>query len=69
MVREPMTNRKDTYSPADREAALVRTSVLIPAEIDKALRDLADQGKRPLSWEIRAALENHVERQSQKAAA
>lgn len=39
---------------------LVRTSVLVPADVDKALRELADKGKRPLSWEIRQALEKHV---------
>ena len=39
---------------------LVRTSILITAETDQALRDLADKGKRPLSWEIRAALEAWV---------
>lgn len=42
---------------------LVRTSVLVPEATDEALRKLADEGQRPLSWEIRRALEDHVERQ------
>ena len=46
---------------------LVRTSVLVPEDVDLALRNLADAGKRPLSWEIRQALENHVE--AEKASA
>lgn len=47
---------------------LVRTSILIPADIDSALRELADKGKRPLSWEIRQALEAHVEAELEKVA-
>jgi hypothetical protein len=39
---------------------LIRTSILVPAETDRALRELADKGKRPLSWEVRAALEAWV---------
>lgn len=52
-----MANHKgDTAS-----SELVRTSVLVSAETDRALRRLAELGKRPLSWEIRQALEAHVE--------
>jgi predicted transcriptional regulator len=40
---------------------LVRTSILITEDTDRALRELADEGKRPLSWEIRHALEQYVE--------
>lgn len=40
---------------------LVRTSILVHEETDQALRRLAERGKRPLSWEIREALERHVE--------
>lgn len=40
---------------------LTRTSILVPVEVDKALRELAHAGQRPLSWEVRRALENHVE--------
>jgi predicted transcriptional regulator len=47
---------------------LVRTSVLVPEEVDASLRLLADKGKRPLSWEIRQALENHVEAEMREAA-
>jgi predicted transcriptional regulator len=45
---------------------LVRTSILVTAETDQALRRLAEEGKRPLSWEIRQALEAHVARQAPK---
>ncbi len=57
-----MTNHKVTDS-------LVRTSVLITAETDRALRDLAKAGERPLSWEVRRALEDHVERAVKRKAA
>lgn len=56
-----MANRK-----GDRE--LVRTSVLVDAETDRALRDLAEKAHRPLSWEIRLALEAHVTRVLKEAA-
>lgn len=39
---------------------LVRTSVLVREDTDRALRDLAAEAHRPLSWEIRLALEAHV---------
>jgi predicted transcriptional regulator len=51
-----MTNHKDDPTQ------LVRTSVLVTAATDRALRELADRGNRPLSWEVRLALEAHVER-------
>lgn len=41
--------------------------MLVPERIDQALRDLADKGKRPLSWEIRQALEQYVEREQAAA--
>lgn len=66
MVRKPMANRKDT---SENTTGLVRTSILVKAETDAALRELADAGKRPLSWEIRMALEEHVQRQRRKATA
>ena len=50
-----MANRKTE----DRQG-LVRTRVLVTQETDRALRALAEQGRRPLSWEIREALERHV---------
>jgi predicted transcriptional regulator len=56
-----MTNRNDI--------PLVRTSVLIAQDTDQALRALAEKADRPLSWEIRRALETHVETATgQKAA-
>lgn len=61
-----MANRKDSYSPRHGTPALVRTSILVPADVDSALRQLADEGQRPLSWEIRRALEDHVERQAKR---
>ncbi len=52
-----MTHRKDR---------LKRTSVLVSEETDRELRALARRGKRPLSWEIRRALEDHVRRAREK---
>jgi predicted transcriptional regulator len=57
-----MPPRKDT--PVE---TLVRTSILVNEKTDQDLRRLADAGRRPLSWEIRAALEAWVE--EKKAAA
>ena len=54
---------------ARASAKLVRTSVLIPPDVHEGLQQLAGAGERPLSWEIRRALEEHVERQLGKAAA
>ena len=65
-VREPMANRKDTRTA--NTSRLVRTSVLLREDTDLALRELAEEGKRPLSYEIRAALEAHVEAQKEAAA-
>jgi len=48
--------------------ALVRTSILVTAETDRALRDLAERADRPLSREIRRALEDYVRRETRKAA-
>jgi len=45
---------------------LVRTSVLVREQTDRDLRDLAEQARRPLSWEIRLALEAHVEREADR---
>jgi predicted transcriptional regulator len=45
------------------DAKLVRTSVLVSEETDRALREIADKAHRPLSWEIRLALEAHVQRE------
>jgi predicted transcriptional regulator len=58
----------DTQDPRATER-LIRTSVLIPEPIDTALRKLADDGDRPLSREIRRALEDHVARETRRAAA
>lgn len=49
------------------EERLVRTSVLVRESTDQALRDLAEQGNRPLSYQIRIALERFVEEQRQAA--
>jgi len=59
-----MANHKDET----RMRKLVRTSVLIPVETDTSLRLLAKRGERPLSWEIRKALEAHVEAEIRSAA-
>ena len=52
-----------------RATRLVRTSVLVPEAVDTALRALADEADRPLSREIRRALEEYVARETQEAAA
>jgi hypothetical protein len=52
---------QDAHTEKTESEALVRTSVLIRSDTDQALRDLC-KGKRPLSWEIREALEKHVEK-------
>lgn len=54
------------HNPAP--TSLVRTSILVTAETDQALRALAKAGDRPLSREIRRALEDHVRRETRKAA-
>lgn len=59
-----MANRK-----TPTETALVRTSVLVTADTDRALRALADAADRPLSREIRRALEDYVARQTRSKAA
>lgn len=40
---------------------LVRTSILVREDTDRELRRLAKEAHRPLSWEVRLALEAHVE--------
>ena len=59
----------NTKDKTPRKVALVRTSILVAHETDKALRQLAEDGKRPLSWEIRQALEDHVDKCSERVAA
>jgi len=48
---------------------IIRTSVMLPERTDKALRKLAKDGDRPLSRQIRKALEEHVERETAKETA
>lgn len=55
------------HEPA-REELIIRTTVMLPQRIDKALRQLAAEGNRPLSRQVRQALEEHVERETEKAA-
>lgn len=47
---------------------VVRTSVLVTEDTDRALRKLAERADRPLSREIRRALEEYVKRETRKAA-
>lgn len=47
---------------------VVRTSVLLTEDTDQRLRALADAADRPLSREIRRALEEYVEREEAQAA-
>lgn len=58
-----MANRK---SP--QPTLIVRTSVLISEDTDRRLRALADAADRPLSREIRRALEEYVDREEAQAA-
>lgn len=58
----------DTQEPRAAQV-LVRTSVLIPEDTDAALRKMADDADRPLSREIRRALESYVARDGEKEAA
>ena len=48
---------------------MVRTTVMVPKALDQAIRDLAEAHDRPLSREVRRALEAHVEREKAEAAA
>jgi hypothetical protein len=68
-----MANRKSSNGAGGPEQGtvtpLARSSILDPEETLQALRELAEQGKRPLSWEIRQALEDHVERHYRRSAA
>ena len=47
-------------SPKVRKSEYVRTSVMVPAYVVEALKRKAAEGNRPLSREIRAALETYV---------
>lgn len=58
-----MANRKNT--PDEK---LVRTSILVKQDTDTELRRLAGEAHRPLSWEIRLALEAHVAARTKAAA-
>jgi predicted transcriptional regulator len=51
------------------DSKLVRTSILVPEDTDRKLRELAEAAHRPLSWEIRLALEAHVGERAERAAA
>lgn len=59
-----MANRK-----FEKQSKLVRTSVLVTDETDRSLRALAEAAHRPLSWEIRLALEAHVATETKARAA
>lgn len=62
-----MLRAMSTQDARADEPRLIRTSVLIPKPTDEALRKLADRAERPLSWEIRRALEDYVERAQEAA--
>ena len=47
---------------------IVRVTVTLTRTIDTAIRELAATNDRPLSREIRRALEAHIERESEDAA-
>jgi predicted transcriptional regulator len=58
----------DTQDPRAPQV-LIRTSVLIPEDVDTALRKLAADADRPLSREIRRALDDYVAREQEERAA
>lgn len=58
-----------TNLQTESSRTLVRTSVLVSADTDQALRALAARSHRPLSWEIRLALEAHVQQHAPESAA
>lgn len=41
---------------------IVRTTIVLTAELDRAIRGLAEKADRPLSREIRRAIEEYVDR-------
>ena len=43
-----------------RAEEIVRTTVMLPESLDRAIRELAQKNDRPLSREIRQALWAHV---------
>jgi predicted transcriptional regulator len=49
------------------EELIIRTTVMLPERLDKAIRQLAEEANRPLSRQIRQALEEHVEREKEAA--
>ena len=48
---------------------VVRTTISLPASVDRAIRDLAEKHDRPLSREIRRAIDAHLDAESAGAAA
>lgn len=56
--------------PGERDTEeLIRTTVLVPRAVHARLKQLAEAGERPLSWEIRRALEAYVEEREREPAA
>ena len=58
-----MAQMRRNSPPVPGPGGLVRTSVLVPVELDRKLRELAERAERPYSWEVRRALEDYVERE------
>lgn len=46
---------------------LIRTTIMLPEELNRQIRELADAGDRPLSAEIRRAIAAHVDREKTAA--
>lgn len=46
---------------SDRHAKDSRKSVAIPTELHQLLAELARRNRRPKSWELRVALESHLQ--------
>lgn len=52
----------------DQPDRIVRTTITLPERVDQEIRDLAERHDRPLSREIRRALEAHIEAERKAAA-
>jgi predicted transcriptional regulator len=48
---------------------LVRTTVMVPEQMDAEMRRLAEEHGRPLAWELRRALQAHIDRENDRKAA
>lgn len=45
----------------DKPQKIIRTSVALPEDLDRAIRELAAKGDRSITREVRRAVERYVE--------